>query len=209
LLWITVGPVGWRIAGDYFESCNCEAICPCRTVGSVPGGRSTYGLCFGVLSWLIREGEADGVLLDGLAAAFAIRYDDDEPGSPWTFVVYVDERGSEEQRTALAEILTGRRGGDSILQLPWVRKPSELVEVRPAAIDLQFEHGDYRLRVGTAIELSASRPFETDQRVSCIVPGHHIAGTEYYADRLSVADEPFSWDLAGNCAFVSTFDYSG
>jgi hypothetical protein len=204
-----VTPVGWRIEGDYFESCNCEAICPCRTIGGVSGDRSTYGICFGVLSWLVREGSADGVPLDGLAAAFTIRYSDDEPGSPWTFVVYVDERGSDAQRAALAEILTGRRGGEQILTLPWVRKPSELVEVRPAAIDLRFEDGDYRLRVGSAIELSASRPFETVERVSCIVPGHHLAGREYYADRFSVADDPFTWDLAGNCAFVCTFAYYG
>jgi hypothetical protein len=203
------GTVGWRIVGDYFESCNCEAICPCRTVGSVPGGRSTHGICFGVLSWLVREGQVDGVPLNGLAAAFAIRYSDDEPGSPWTFVVYVDKRGSDEQRAALADILTGERGGDLILKLPWVRKASELVAIRPAAIDLRFEDGGHRLRVGSAIELSASRPFATDERVSCVIPGHHIAGTEYYADRLSVSDEPFSWELAGNCAFVSTFVYSG
>jgi hypothetical protein len=201
--------VGWHISGDYFESCNCEAICPCRTVGDVPGGRSTYGICFGVLSWLVRDGEARGVPLDGLAAAFTIRYDDDEPRSPWSFVVYIDERGTEEQREALAAILTGRFGGESVLKLPWVSKPSELVDVRPAAIDLRIADGDYELRVGTRIELAASRRVETDERVSCGIPGHHIAGTEYYADRLAVADDPFQWELAGNCAFVSTFSYSG
>jgi hypothetical protein len=42
-----------------------------------------------------------------------------------------------------------------------------------------------------------------------VIPGHHIAGREYYADRLSVRDDPFSWDLEGNCAFVSTFAYAG
>ena len=56
----------------------------------------------------------------------------------------------------------------------------------------------------SAIELGASRPFETDERVSCVIPGHHIAGREYYADRFAVADDPFSWELEGNCAFVST-----
>ena len=69
--------------------------------------------------------------------------------------------------------------------------------------------GNYELRVGSAIDLAATRPFETDQRVSCVIPGHHIAGTEYYAERLAVHDEPFDWELAGNCAFVSTFSYSG
>ena len=96
----------WHIGGDYFESCNCDPICPCRMVGGRPGGRSTHGICFGVLSWLIAEGDADGVDLAGLAAALTLRYDDDEPGSPWRFVVYVDERGSERQR----ELGCERRG---------------------------------------------------------------------------------------------------
>ena len=50
--------MGWRIRGTYFESCNCDAICPCRRINGVPGGRSTHGVCMGVLSWLIDEGVA-------------------------------------------------------------------------------------------------------------------------------------------------------
>jgi hypothetical protein len=199
----------WQIEGDYFESCNCEAICPCRMVGGVPGGRSTYGICFGVLSWLVREGHANGVDLSGLGAAFTVRYDDDEPGSPWSFVAHVDERGDQQQRQALAAILTGRLGGDDILRLPWARKPSDLLDVRTSPIELRHGPNGHELRVGPSIELSATQPFETDQRVSCIIPGYHIAGAEYYADRLSVHDEPFWWELAGNCAFVCTFSYSG
>ena len=199
----------WRVAGRYFESCNCEAICPCRTVGGVPGGRSTYGICFGALSWLVRDGRVDGLDLGGLAAALTLRYDDDEPGSPWQFVLYVDERGSEEQRDALAAILLGRLGGELVLNLPWVRKPSHLVEVRASPIAIRHGPDGHELRVGRVIELSATQPFETDERVSCVIPGHHIAGAEYYADRLAVHDEPFAWELAGNCAFVSTFSYSG
>jgi len=41
----------WRIRGSYFEACNCEAICPCRSVGGRPGGSSSFGECFGALSW--------------------------------------------------------------------------------------------------------------------------------------------------------------
>ena len=202
--------MAWHIEGEYFESCNCEAICPCRMIGELPGGgRSTYGICYGVLSWQVAEGEADGIELDGLGAALAIRYDDDEPGSPWTFVVYVDERGTDEQREALVGILTGQRGGDQILRLPWVRKPSELVDVRPASIEIRHGPDGHELRVGSAVEVGATRRFETAERVACGIPGYHIAGTEYYADRLAVADDPFEWELAGNCAFVSTFSYSG
>jgi hypothetical protein len=200
--------LSWRIAGDYFESCNCEAICPCRSIGGRPGGRSTHGICFGVLSWLIQEGHADDVELSGLAAALTYEYDDDEPRSPWRFVVYVDARGSEEQRDALVAILLGRLGGDDVLGLPWVRKQSDLVEIRARPIEIRRGPAGHELRIGSAVELSATRTVATDERVTCIVPGHHVPGRELYADRLAVRDEPFEWELAGNCAFVSDFSYS-
>src|SRR5262249_8296749 len=94
------GAMAWRARGDYFESGNCEAICPCRRIDGVAGGRSTYGECLGVLTWLIAEGAADGVRLDGLKVALATRYHDDEPGSPWSFVLYLDLRADAEQREA-------------------------------------------------------------------------------------------------------------
>jgi hypothetical protein len=195
--------MSWRIAGSYFESCNCEAICPCRMVGGVIGGRSTYGICFGVLSWLVERGDAEGVSLDGLGVALVLRYDDDEPGSPWTLRLHVDERGDERQREALASILLGRLGGPQILKLPWVRKPSEVIGVVASRIEL----GGGALRVGDTVRLRATRAVETDQPVACVIPGYERVGTEFYADELVVHDDPFEWELAGNCAFAATFDY--
>jgi hypothetical protein len=198
--------VRWRIAGAYLESCNCDAICPCRMVDGVIGGRSTNGICFGILGWRIDEGDAAGVDLAGLTVALAIRYDDDEPGSPWTIVLYLDERGDDEQRTALEEIFLGRRGGPHIVQLPWVRKPSEVVAVRPARIDL--DASVQLLRVGEVASIRVSRRADEGHRVSCGIPGYKRIGIEYYADELRVEDEPFSWELSGNCAFASDFEYS-
>lgn len=82
--------MSWRIRDSYFESCNCDAICPCRRIDGAPGGRSTHGICTGVLSWLIEEDVADGIDLSGLPVALAIRHSDDEPGSPWTWILYLD-----------------------------------------------------------------------------------------------------------------------
>jgi len=198
----------YRIAGAYFESCNCDAICPCRTVGGVAGGRSTHGLCFGVLSWQVHDGRAGDVELTGLNAALVYEYSDDEDGSPWQFRLHVDDRGSKRQRDALAEILVGRLGGRLVEALPWVRKPSELFDVSTSRIEIDRHGNRAELHVGDAVTARASRQVDTDERVSCIVPGHHRPGTELYADELRVADEPFAWRLAGNCAFVSDFDYA-
>jgi len=67
----------WRLRGSYFESCNCDPICPCRRIDGRAGGRSTHGVCMGLLSWLVAEGQAGGVDLGGLALALACLYDDD------------------------------------------------------------------------------------------------------------------------------------
>jgi hypothetical protein len=198
--------VSWRIAGAYFESCNCEAICPCRMVGGVPGGRSSYGVCFGALSWRIDEGHAGDIDLAGLNAALTIRYDDDEPGSPWSMVLHVDERGDANQRVALEQILLGELGGD-VLRLPWIRKPRDLIAVRPSAISITSGPDGHALVVGERIALSATRPVPTDVPVACGIPGYHEPGTELYSDSFVVDDEPFSWELSGKAAFASAFSY--
>ena len=156
--------MSFRIAGTYLEACNCDAICPCRTIDGMSGGRSMHGVCFGALSWRVDEGEAAGVDLAESGAVMTYSYSDDEPGSPWTLVLYVD--GPDE----LGEILLGQLGGEHLRKLPWVRKPTVSVEVRRARID--FDDG--AVRVGGLVRLRATRPYETDAAVSCIVPGVHV-----------------------------------
>jgi hypothetical protein len=192
------------VEGDYLESCNCEAICPCRMIGGVPGGRSTHGECFGLLSWHIESGSAGALDLAGLNVALACRYHDDEPGSPWSLVLYVDERGDEEQRASLEAIFLGGAGGERILRLPWVRKPSSLLRVRPARIEFDGE----TVRVGEYATLRSRRPVEDDAEVRCGIPGYDEPGRELYAEELAVHDDPFDYALSGNCAFRSPFHYS-
>jgi hypothetical protein len=196
----------WRIAGAYLESCNCDAICPCRMVDGVLGGRSTHGICFGLLGWRIDDGEAGDVDLTGLGVALALRYDDDEHGSPWTIVLYVDERGDERQRERLSDIFLGGRGGPHVVELPWVRKPRELVDVRPARIELAAD--GRMLRVGDVAAIRVSRHADDGHAVACGIPGYERVGREYYADELRVRDEPFEWTLEGVCAFATTFEYT-
>ena len=200
--------MSWRVSGAYFESCNCEAICPCRMISGLPGGRSTYGVCFGALSWRVDQGHAEETPLSGLAVALTTRYDDDEPGSPWSIVLHVDERGDDSQRSALEQIFLGELGGD-MLRLPWVRKARNLIDVRKSRIDITSGATGHELRIAERIELRATRPFETTLPVACGIPGYHEPGVELTTDVFAVSDDPFAWELAGNCAFASAFEYAG
>ena len=128
--------MSWRISGTYLESCNCDAICPCRRINGVFGGRSTHGICLGALSWQILDGQADGTDLSGLGVALATRYSDDEEGSPWTWILYVDDRGTAEQHQVLEEIWTGRLAGDQLEHFPWAWKASNFVGVKQAQIEI-------------------------------------------------------------------------
>ena len=176
-------------------------------VDGIKGGRSTYGICFGALAWLVEDGHVEDVDVSGLAAVLVVRYDDDEPGSPWTIVLHVDAAGNDEQRAALADVFLGTLGGPKVGALPWVRKARHLVEVRTDAIELVPDSDGYVLRVGDAVRARATRPAAPDAAVRCVIPGYDEPGRELVADELVVQDDPFSWELTENCAFASRFAY--
>jgi hypothetical protein len=199
----------WQIRGSYFESCNCDAICPCRRIDGVPGGRSTHGICTGVLSWLIEDGNAAGTDLAGLKVALAIRYDDDEPGSPWTWVLYLDERADEEQRAALEAIYTGRLGGDAETHFPWAWKPSELLAVRPVTIELDHTQRRQWLRIRNHVTVRIRDRYAGGETVTCVIPGHDRDGEELVADELLVKDGPLTFFYSGTCGYAASFAYAG
>jgi hypothetical protein len=200
--------MSWRIRGSYFESCNCDAICPCRRIDGVAGGRSTHWVCLGVLSWLIEEGSA-GADLSGLPVALALRYSDDEPGSPWTWVLYLEARATGEQRAALEGIFTGRLGGDAESHFPWVWKSRELVAVRPVEIEVEHTRRRQRLRIRDRVSVRIRDRYAGSEAVTCVIPGHERTGEELVADELVVEDGTLAFSYRGVCGYGSTFDYAG
>jgi hypothetical protein len=201
--------MSWRISGSYFESCNCDPICPCRKIDGAPGGRSTHGECLGVLSWLIEEGNADGVGLDGLPVAMATRYSDDEEGSPWSWILYVDANAAEEQREAIEAIYSGRLGGDAEKHFPWAWKTSEMVAVRPVEIEVEHSRRRQFLRIRDRVSVRIRDRYDGPETVTCVIPGHDRKGEELVADELVVEDGPLAFSYRSVCGYGSSFDYSG
>jgi hypothetical protein len=201
--------VAWHIAGSYFETCNCDAICPCRRVNGAPGGRSTHGVCMGVLSWLIEDGAADGVDLTGIPVGLACHYDDDVEGSPWAWILYLDATASAEQNAALEAIFTGRAGGDALTHFPWAWKASDLVQVRHVGIEVHHEPRRQAFRIHKHVSVRIRDRYQGDETVTCVIPGHAREGEELIADIMRVADGPLVFEYAGNCGYASTFEYSG
>jgi hypothetical protein len=200
----------WAISGTYLESCNCDTICPCRAVGGRKGGRSTHGVCMGALSWEIEDGGVEDVSLAGLRAVLALRYDDDEAGSPWDYVLFVDDRGDPDQRRLLEAIFLGQLGGTPEQQFPWVFKPSRLIATRVAPIEL--DHAERRgwFRAAEEVTVRVGEPVTEQEPVTCVIPGHHRSGHELHSDSIEVdADaDALGFRFEEVCAYWSTFSYS-
>lgn len=184
-------------------------ICPCRKVDGVRGGRSTYGVCNGALSWQVERGHAgEEVDLAGLRVVLATSYDDDEEGSPWSYWVYVDERGDERQREALEQIFVGKLGGTADQQFPWAWKQSHLLGVRAVTIELDHQKGRGWFRAPGYVSVRIKGPVAKAAEVTCVIPGHHQAGREVHSELIVVEDEGLSFEVRDRCGFESGFEYS-
>jgi hypothetical protein len=200
-------PTDWRVRGSYFEGCNCEAICPCRSVRGVPGGASTYGECFGALSWRIESGHADGVDLAGLLVVMTLRYFDRvQPSTRWEVVLYVDDRCDDAQLEALSAIFLGRAGGTVAAQYgPAI---GEVLAVRRAHISVEHVAARKRIAVAGYITVEAEEPASEPGDVACGIPGLDRPGIELYNDVARSDDPALQWEVRGRGASFSTdFDY--
>jgi hypothetical protein len=204
-----VSAPGWRIAGTYLEACSCDPICPCRNIDGVPGGRSTHGLCLGAMSWRIDEGRVGPTDVAGLGVVLALSYSDDEPGSPWTYALFVDERADRDQHAALEAVFSGRLGGDAHRQFPWAWKESRPLGARPAAVDIDHTRRRAWFRVRDAVSVQVREPFAGSETVTCGIPGHTRNGREQVVEELHVDEGPLAFALTDVCGFASTFDYRG
>jgi hypothetical protein len=101
----------WRVAGTYFESCNCDPICPCRRLGGAEGGKSTHGICDFALSWWVEQRHYRDTSLDGLVTVMVGSYTDRDKWTPWQVGLLVDECASAQAQAALADIFLGRARG--------------------------------------------------------------------------------------------------
>jgi hypothetical protein len=173
------------------------------------GGRSTYGVCLGALSWRVLEGHAGETELAGLAVVLATRYSDDEEGSPWSFVLYLDEQADAEQRETLEAIFTGRSGATQVEHFPWAWKDSNLLAVRSARIEIDHTPGRGWFRAGGSVEVRVAHPVESDETVTCVIPGHERTGREVVAESLDVSDAELEFSFRGNCGYESDFEYQG
>jgi len=98
----------WQLAGEYFEACNCDLICPCL-VQAPP----TRGRCDAALAFHITTGTYGQTSLNGRTTVLVVSFPG--PGKmrdgDWTAALYIDDQASPAQQEALGQIFSGQAGG--------------------------------------------------------------------------------------------------
>lgn len=137
----------WTLNGDYFESCNCDLVCPCLIQATPPRGR-----CDAALAFHIDQGSYGHTALGGLNAVFVASFPG--PGKMiegnWTAAAYVDAAASKAQREALSAIYSGQAGGPMQMVFSLV---SNFLGVTSAPISYEIDGRARRLRIPDILDI--------------------------------------------------------
>jgi hypothetical protein len=157
---------GWRIEGQYFETCNCSFVCPC--ISSNLTARPTEGDCKAAITMRIDKGQKDGVKLDGLSFIVLMHSPKAMAEGNIAVGLIIDERATDQQVDAIGAIASGAAGGPMAALAPLVGRMAG-IEKRP----IRFEQSGMKYAV-TAGEL-------IDQALEG-VPGPARPGEPIYLD---------------------------
>jgi len=195
----------WSVEGTYFEACSCEPISPCRQVGGRDGGRSTFGICDFALSWWTRKGSFADIDLTDRKVVMVGRYDDDEPGSPWTVALLIDDAANAAQHAALTDIFLGRAGGTPARN--YTPAIANVAHVGTANVQLDHTRRHWRIRVEGRVDVTADEIVDSDEPVACGIPGLDQPGQEVRTSTLRVDVDPLVWEWSDRCGFATKFSY--
>jgi hypothetical protein len=197
----------WKLEGDYFEGCNCDAICPCIFLLD-----PDKGYCNATIAWHIEKGHYDQIQVDDLnaVAVFAA------PGNMFTgpklkAAFYIDQKANQEQKDALSRIFSGQAGGFFAAAASLI---GEVIGIKSAPITFGIEGKRRWVTIPEylSLEIEAIKGGDPVRDSFISNPAFTIApGFDPVISRSSkhtYRDHGFEWDSSGKNGFYSKFNYS-
>lgn len=195
----------WKLKGSYFETCNCEAACPC-VFTSPP----TEGDCTVLLAWHIDRGNYGDTSLDGLNAALAVHAPGTMVETKWIAAAYLDERANEVQKHALHAIFSGQAGGHPAVLASFVG------ELRGAnSVPMHYTNDGKRSSLSIPgvteaevelLEGQGGEPITIAGHPLCVAPGEPAKVGR--SKSFTFTDYGWNWKLSGRNGFISHFAYA-
>jgi hypothetical protein len=203
----------WKASGQYYETCNCDFVCPCipRQLAVAP----TKGPCLFAMAFQIEHGTYGAVSLDGLGFIVLGLTPEAMGKGNWSVGVIADARASTEQRDAITAIGSGSAGGPMANLAPLV---GTFLGVESAPIKFERSGAKWSVTAASLVDMAAEgamglNPHATEP-LSLDNTGHpaanrfslaHALKSHVHAFGLSLDDTsgknngqyaPFSWRSA-------------
>lgn len=195
----------WKLDGSYFETCNCEAACPC-VFTSPP----THGDCTALVAWHIKRGKFGDVELDGLNVALAVHAPGTMVETKWAVAAYFDERADEAQMDALHAIFSGKAGGHPAVLASFI---GDMLGAKSVPMHYQDDGKKSSLTIpGIAqaeielLEGQGGEPISIAGHPLCIAPGEPAKVAR--SNSFTLQDHDWNWELSGRNGFMSPFAYA-
>ena len=141
----------WRVDGEYFESCNCDYVCPC--LSSNMAARPTEGECKVAMAFQVKTGHYGDVSLDGLKFAVLAHTPGAMAEGNWTVGLIIDEGADAAQQEAIGAIASGAAGGPMSALGPLIGNFAG-VEVKP--IDFETNGMTRSVKIGDMLDQSVT-----------------------------------------------------
>lgn len=198
--------MAWRMEGTYFESCNCDMLCPCTW--SAFTAPATNERCGVVLAYHVDSGEVDDVDVSGLSFALVVDAPQVMSEGGWRAGVYLDSAASSAQAEKLTAVVSGSLGGPPAVLTPLI---GEMLGVESAPIDYSDDGATHRLRIGDAVAIEVedltvgdlpepvrlTNVFHPSNTTLTLAPTKHATvnafGIAYGRDGEAGFSGPFSW----------------
>lgn len=194
----------WALSGTYFETCNCEAACPC-VFTSAP----TYGDCTVLVAWHIDKGHYGDTALDGLNVALAVYSPGHMLETKWKVAAYFDEQAKGPQSDALHAIFGGKSGGHPAVLASFI---GEIVGAKSVPMHYRLDGKRASLTIPgvteaeiEALEGQGGEPITVEGHPLCIAPGK--PATVARSKNFRFNDFGMDWTLSGRNGFISDFAY--
>ena len=140
----------WNASGQYFETCNCDFVCPC-ILGQMAVD-PTHGSCTFAMAFQIERGSFGSVSLDGLGFIVLGLTPEAMGKGNWSVGVIADERATPEQREAITAIASGSGGGPMAALGPLVGK---FLGVESAPIKFDHSGAKWSVTAASLVDMSA------------------------------------------------------
>lgn len=200
----------WQLKGDYFESCNCDVVCPCLfSVAPSLSSQPTAGACEVAFGFHVDRGDADGVSLDGLNVALIARTPGPMGAGDWSVALYLDDRADGRQQAALQAIFSGAAGGPVANLAPLI---STVLGVKVAPLTWTKEGKRRSIEIPNVLQMAV-------HAVPALVPDKEIWASNAHPFAPSIAmatgdqgstftDYGMRWDNSGKNGHYAPIEWS-